>query len=109
MGKAYEDQIIQDQARLEFVSWFPKNEFFNNKLIKSPDIKNDLLINTVEHYQSILALLKPSNTTAMVHYRLGEIQSKIIRDYEGSLFSYKSALDANPNAKLRKLIKSRIG
>ena len=109
LGQAYEDQIIQDQARLEFVSWFPKNEFFNNKLIKSPDIKNDLLINTVEHYQSILALLKPSNTTAMVHYRLGEIQSKIIRDYEGSLFSYKSALDANPNAKLRKLIKSRIG
>ena len=109
LGQAYEDQIIQDQVRLEFVSWFPKNEFFNNKLIKSPDIKNDLLINTIEHYQSILALLPPSNTTAMVHYRLGEIQSKIIRDYEGSLFAYKSALDANPNAKLRKLIQSKIG
>ncbi len=109
LGRGYENQIIQNQIKLEFVNWFPKNEFFNYKLIKSPDIKNDLLANTIEHYQSILALLPLSNTTATVYYRLGEIQSKIIRDYKGSLISYKAALEAKPNFELTKIIHQRIG
>ena len=33
LGQAYEDQIIQDQVKLQFVSWFPKNEFFNKSKI----------------------------------------------------------------------------
>ena len=109
LGQAFEDQIIQNQTELIFVKWFPDNDFFQNQFIKSPNIRNDPLANTLEHYQSILAMLPPSNTTATVHYRLGEIQSRMMRDYQGAKISYNAALKARPNQKLMQKIKLRIG
>ena len=109
LGQAFEDQIIQNQTELKFVKWFPDNDFFQNQFIKSPNIGNDPLANTLEHYQSILAMLPPSNTTATVHYRLGEIQSRMMRDYQGAKISYNAALQAKPNQKLMQKIKLRIG
>ena len=97
LGAAYENQIIQNQNELKFVNWFPENKFFNKRIIKSPDIGFDFLGNTIEHYESILALLPPSNTTATAHYRLGMIQANITHDSKGSLISYKSALDSKPD------------
>ena len=109
LGAAYENQIIQNQNELKFVNWFPENKFFNKNIIKSPDIGFDFLGNTIEHYQSILALLAPSNTTATAHYRLGVIQANITHDFQGSLISYKSALDAKPDNELAILINEKIG
>ena len=109
LGEAYENQILQNQTELKFVNWFPENQFFIKTTIKSPDIAPDFLINTIEHYQSILALLPPSNTTATAHYRLGEIQAKIIHDFQGSLISYKSALESKQNKQLSKKINIKIG
>ena len=109
LGAAYENQIIQNQNELKFVNWFPENKFFNKNIIKSPDIGFDFLGNTIEHYQSILALLAPSNTTATAHYRLGVIQSNITHDFQGSLISYKSALYAKPDNELTILINEKIG
>jgi tetratricopeptide (TPR) repeat protein len=70
---------------------------------------DDPLANTLEHYQSILALLPPSNTTATVHFRLGEIQSNILQDVNGAKHSYEKALVSRPNADLRKKIQIRLG
>ena len=109
LGKSYEDQIIQQQSGLNFVKWFPENSFFNNQLIQSPNIDNAPLANSLEHYQSILALLPNSNSTATVHYRLAQIQSRIMRDYEGAKFSYETALKANPSAELKNKIYYNLG
>ena len=109
LGKSYEDQIIQQQSGLNFVKWFPENSFFNNQLIQSPNIDNAPLANSLEHYQSILALLPNSNSTATVHYRLAQIQSRIMRDFEGAKFSYETALKANPSAELKNQIYYNLG
>ena len=109
LGQAYENQIIQNQTELQFVKWYPNNDFFQFTRIKGPDILDDPLANTLEHYQSILALLPPSNTTATVHFRLGEIQSNILQDVNGAKHSYEKALVSRPNADLRKKIQIRLG
>ena len=109
LGQAYEDQIIYDQNELTFVKWFPENNFFKKQFVKAPSIGNEELANTLSHYQSILSLLPPSHTTATVHYRLGEIQARMMRDHEGARASYKSAIDARPNHKLIESITLRIG
>jgi len=109
LGQAYENQIIQNQTELQFVKWYPNNDFFQSTRIKGPDILDEPLANTLEHYQSILALLPPSNTTATVHFRLGEIQSNILQDVNGAKHSYEKALVSRPNADLRKKIQIRLG
>lgn len=109
LGQAYENQIIQNQTELQFVKWYPNNDFFQFTRIKGPDILDEPLANTLEHYQSILALLPPSNTTATVHFRLGEIQSNILQDVNGAKHSYEKALVSRPNANLRKKIQIRLG
>ncbi len=109
LGQAYENQIIQNQTELQFVKWYPNNDFFQFTRIKGPDILDEPLANTLEHYQSILALLPPSNTIATVHFRLGEIQSNILQDVNGAKHSYEKALVSRPNADLRKKIQIRLG
>ena len=109
LGKSYEDQIIRSKSKLKFVKWFPENNFFNNQFIQSPDIDNAPLANSLEHYQSVLALLPNSNSTARVHYRLAQMQSRIMRDYEGAKSSFETALKINPSNELKNLIYFDIG
>ena len=109
LGKSYEDQIIRSKSKLKFVKWFPENNFFNNQFIQSPDIDNTPLANSLEHYQSVLALLPHSNSTARVHYRLAQMQSRIMRDYEGAKSSFETALKINPSNELKNLIYFDIG
>ena len=109
LGKSYEDQIIRSKSKLKFVKWFPENNFFNNQFIQSPDIDNAPLANSLEHYQSVLALLPNSNSTARVHYRLAQMQSRIMRDYEGAKSSFETALKINPSDELKNLIYFDLG
>ena len=109
LGQAYENQIIQNQTELQFVKWYPDNDFFQPIRVKTPNILDDPLANTIEHYQSILVLLPPSQPTATVHFRLGEIQSNFLQDMDGAKISYETALASRPNVDLTKKIRTRIG
>ncbi len=109
LGQAYENQIIQNQTELQFVKWYPDNEFFQPIRVKTPNILDDPLANTIEHYQSILVLLPPSQPTATVHFRLGEIQLNFLQDMGGAKISYETALTSLPNVDLTKKIQTRIG
>ena len=109
LGQAYENQIIQNQTKLQFVKWYPDNDFFQPIRVKTPNILDDPLANTIEHYQSILVLLPPSQPTATVHFRLGEIQLNFLQDMGGAKISYETALASRPNVDLTKKIRTRIG
>ena len=109
LGQAYENQIIQNQTELQFVKWYPDNDFFQPIRVKTPNILDDPLANTIEHYQSILVLLPPSQPTATVHFRLGEIQLNFLQDMGGAKISYETALASRPNVDLTKKIRTRIG
>jgi len=109
LGQAYENQIIQNQTELQFVKWYPNNDFFQPIRVKTPNILDGPLANTIEHYQSILVLLPPSQPTATVHFRLGEIQSNFLQDMDGAKISYETALASRPNVDLTKKIQTRMG
>jgi tetratricopeptide (TPR) repeat protein len=109
LGQAYENQIIQNQTELQFVKWYPNNDFFQPIRVKTLNILDGPLANTIEHYQSILVLLPPSQPTATVHFRLGEIQSNFLQDMDGAKISYETALASRPNVDLTKKIRTRIG
>ena len=109
LGQAYENQIIQNQTELQFVKWYPNNEFFQPIRVKTLNILDGPLANTIEHYQSILVLLPPSQPTATVHFRLGEIQSNFLQDMDGAKISYETALASRPNVDLTKKIRTRMG
>ena len=109
LGKAYENQIDQTKAKLQFVKWFPQNYFFENQFIRPFNIGNEPLANTLEHYESILALMPSSYATGIVHYRLGQIQARLLQDYIGANKSFKSALKSNPNQSLINKINIQIG
>ena len=110
LGKAYEDQIIQKRSQLQFVRWYPENSFFNNQFIdQSLLINNESLANSLEHYQSILALMPNTRSSAEVHYRLAQIQSRIMRDFFAARSSFEIALKLNPSTDLRKKIQNEIG
>ena len=109
LGKAYENQIDQTKTKLQFVKWFPQNYFFENQFIRPFNIGNEPLANTLEHYESILALMPSSYATGIVHYRLGQIQARILQDYVGANKSFQSALKSNPNKNLINKINIQIG
>lgn len=109
LGQTYEGQIIEKRNRLQFVSFFPNNIFFEDHFYGRPKISTESLIATLEHYQSILALLPKSSSAAMVQFRLGEIQYRITRDFTGARISYAAAQKSHPNQGLEKLILLRLG
>lgn len=109
LGQTYEGQIIQERSRLQFVSFFPNNIFFEDHFFGRPKVSTESLSATLEHYQSILALLPMSSSAAMVHFRLGEIQYRITRDFTGARISYTAAQKSQPRQGLEKLILLRMG
>lgn len=110
LGKAYEDQIIQKRSKLQFVKWYPENSFFNNQLIDpSLLISNESLANSLEHYQSVLALLPNTQSSAEVHFRLAQIQSRIMRDFDAARSSFITALRLNPSPLIRTKIQEELG
>ena len=73
-----------------------ENSFFNNQLIDpSLLINNESLANSLEHYQSILALMPSTQSSAEVHFRLAQIQSRIMRDFDVARSSFEIALKFN--------------
>ena len=109
LGKSYENQIDQTKTKLQFVKWFPQNYFFENKFISSFNIGNEPLANTLEHYESILTLMPLSYSTGIVHFRLGQIQARILQDYTGANKSYEAALKSNPSQSLINKINLQVG
>ncbi len=109
LGQSYEDKIIQGKNDLQFVHFFKDNSIFEDLFYHQPSLSQDDLSTTIEHYQSILSLLPSSYTAGQAHYRLGEIQFRILRDFSGARESYQAALQAHPRRGLRKQIQLRLG
>ncbi|MFQ6612951.1 MAG: tetratricopeptide repeat protein [Fidelibacterota bacterium] len=109
LGQSYEDKVTQDKHDLQFVHFFKDNILFEDRFYHQPTISQEDLSTTIEHYQSILSLLPASHTAGQARFRLGEIQYRIMRDFNGARQSYQAALQAHPRQGLRKQILLRLG
>ena len=109
LGKTYEDQLLPNIPNNLLVGFYPDNLFFENEFLKISSRSRESLEKTFELYKRVLQELPASSFSPKAHFRLGEIQFKITRDFDGARASYLSALASRPDNNLRENILLRIG
>ena len=109
LGKTYEDQLLPNIPNNLLVGFYPDNLFFENEFLKISSRSRESLEKTFELYKRVLQELPASSFSPKAHFRLGEIQFKITRDFDGARASYLSALESRPDNNLRENILLRIG
>ena len=109
LGKTYEDQLLPNIPNNLLVGFYPDNLFFENEFLKISSRYRESLEKTFELYKRVLQELPASSFSPKAHFRLGEIQFKITRDFDGARASYLSALASRPDKILRENILLRIG
>jgi len=109
LGKTYEDQLLPENRNNSLVVFYPDNLFFKNEFLQIPPRSRKSLERTFELYKRVLQELPASSFSPKAHFRLGEIQFKITRDFDGARTSYLSALASRPDKNLRQNILLRIG
>ena len=85
------------------------NLFFKNKFLQISSRSRESLEKTFKLYKRVLQELPASSFSPKAHFRLGEIQFKITRDFDGARTSYLSALASRPDKNLRQNVLLRIG
>ncbi len=109
MAKTFEDQIVPGQGTLGLVRYFPDNVFFENHFYDSPNLSTVSIEAAFQMYDSILVSLPATAFSAEANYRLGEIQYRATRNFDGALRAYEAALRSNPSRQLEAKIRLRIG
>ena len=109
LGKTYEDQLLPNIRNNLLVVFYPDNLFFKNEFLQISSRSRESLEKTFQLYKRVLQELPASSFSPKAHFRLGEIQFKITRDFDGARTSYLSALASRPDNNLRQNILLRIG
>ena len=109
LGKTYEYQLLPNIRNNLLVVFYPDNLFFKNEFLQISSRSRESLEKTFELYKRVLQELPASSFSPKAHFRLGEIQFKITRDFDGARTSYLSALASRPDNNLRQNILLRIG
>ena len=109
IGLTFEDKIIPSQKNNSLIQYFPENEFFENHFYENQHLSITSLETAFQFYDSLLTHIPASSFSASAHFRLGEIQFRITRDFDGASRSYDAALRSNPSAKQERDIRLRIG
>lgn len=109
LGQTYESQLLENDFQDRLVNFYPNNIFFINHIQKIQKDSLKSIESTFNLYQRILQELPTSTFSSKAHYRLGELQLKIMHNFEGARESYFSALKAEPNNNLQNNIILKIG
>ena len=109
LGQTYESQLLENDFQDRLVNFYPNNIFFINHIQKIQKDSLKSIESTFNLYQRILQELPTSTFSSKAHYRLGELQLKIMHNFEGARKSYFSALKAEPNNNLQNNIILKIG
>ncbi|GIS72957.1 MAG: hypothetical protein CM1200mP10_25340 [Candidatus Neomarinimicrobiota bacterium] len=84
LGKKYEDQLLPKNRNNSLVGFYPDNLFFKNEFLQISPKSRESLERTFELYKRVLQELPASSFSPKAHFRLGEIQFKITRDFDGA-------------------------
>ena len=109
LAKTFEDQIIPIEKRDIIPYFFDNNLFFKDPFQVYSSISPKHLESSLNLYDSILVSLPKSSLIAEAHFRLAEIQYRIVQDFDKALKTYKTALRQKPKPDLHKRIILRIG
>ena len=109
LAKTFEDQIIPIETKDIIPYFFDNNLFFKTPFQLYSNISSEHLESSLNLYDSILVSLPKSSLIAEAHFRLAEIQYRIVQDFDRALKTYKTAIRQKPKPDLYKSIILRIG
>ncbi len=108
LAKTFEEQILP-KSEINLISYFfDNNIFFSNPFLSISKISTDNLKTSLKIYDSLLVTLPNSPLLSEVYFRLGEIQYRILHDFDQAQNFFNKAIQNKPNKKLKIKILERI-
>ncbi len=104
LAQAFEDQIMPSNEINIIPYFFGKNIFFEDPFQVHSNISKSHLSKSIAIYDSMLISLDKSPLKAEAHFKLGEIQYRILQDFDQAYILYNRSLQSNPN----KLLKTKV-
>jgi len=108
LAQTFEDQIIPINESNLIPYFFDQNSFFSDPFHYYSTISTSHLESTVSLYDSLLTTLPKTTLLADALYRLGNIQFRIVQDFDQALVLFQQALLNRPEKKLKLNIILRI-
>ena len=108
LAKTFEDQVVPIHKSNLIPYFFDQNLFFEDPFQVNTTISPVHLESSLEIYDSLLYSLPGSRLLAEAYFRLGEIQYRILQDFDRALGLFESALRKNPDNLLNEKIMIRI-
>tara|TARA_B100000214_G_scaffold284185_1_gene213757 strand:+ start:7409 stop:9271 length:1863 start_codon:yes stop_codon:yes gene_type:complete len=108
LAKTFEDQIVPDQRRHLIPYFYDNSIFFEDPFQVYSSISKSHLTSSLELYDSLLITLKKSSLLSEAYFKIGEIQYRILQDFDKAKLLFIEALENNPEKKLKLKIILRI-
>ena len=108
LAQTFEDQIVPANEGDLIPYFFDNNIFFEDPFQIYSSISSDHLSSSLALYDSMLVSLKRSPLLAKAYFKLGEIQYRILQDFDQAYVLFNRALQNNPDKKLKLKIILRI-
>ncbi|NQV37699.1 MAG: tetratricopeptide repeat protein [Candidatus Marinimicrobia bacterium] len=109
LAQTFEDQILPKNDQGSLVHYFTDNVFFENHFYLFRNISDPSVQTAFTLYDSVLIKMPASSFSAQANYRLGELQYRLTRNFDGALKAYEAALRSHPDNELEAQLRIRIG
>ena len=108
LAKTFEDQILPFNDNFLISFFYDDNIFFEDLFASANSISIENLKASLSLYDSLTSTIKNPALLAEVYYRLGEVQFRILHDFDKALKLYRMALKGSIKKSLTSSIKLRI-
>ena len=108
LANTFEDQIIPADDNHLIPYFFDHSIFFEDPFGVYTSISSDNLKSSLAVYDSLLVSSNKSPLIAEAYFRIGNIQYKILQDFDQAYYLFNKALNNRPNNILRLKIVLRI-
>ena len=108
LAKTFEDQIIPSNESNLISFFFDKNVFFEDPFRVYSTVSRDNLASSIAIYDSMLVTMGETPLFAESLFKLGEIQFRILQDFDKAYVLFSNAMKNKPNKKLKLKIILRI-
>lgn len=108
LAKTFEDQILPFNENFLISFFYDDNIFFKYPFASANSISIENLKASLSLYDSLTTSIKNPALLTEVYYRLGEVQFRILHDFDKALKLYTMALKGSTKKSLASSIKLRI-
>ena len=108
LAQTFEDQIIPTNDNHIIPYFFDQNIFFEDPFGVYTSISSENLKTSLSIYDSLLTSPIQSPVIAEAYFRLGNIQYKILQDFDQAYYLFNKALNNKPKKTLKHKINLRI-